>query len=93
MTKEEYLKGIEKIELKAKIEKIELSKTYALTNNPYKVGDLVTDHAKTIRIEVIKCYLGRIPECTYYGIKINKDGKDNKKGDKETIYQSNIKVN
>jgi hypothetical protein len=64
---------------------------YAFSNNPYKIGDFITDHVGTIKIEKIKfsVYFGG-SECVYIGTQYNKDGKVSKKQDRNTIYQSNI---
>ncbi len=66
-------------------------KEYALSNNPYKVGDIITDHYKTIKIEIIGVYVSNgEPSCQYTGIQLNKDGKPSKTQKDNTIYQFNI---
>lgn len=68
-----------------------LRKRYAIANNEYKIGDIISDQFVTIRIEDLKYSRNAVPCMVYYGTRINKDGSDNKKGDKEHIYQSNVK--
>ena len=70
-----------------------LAKEYAFSNNPYKIGDVVIDKIKTIKIEKIQFTLGGFqstPECVYTGIELTKKGDPNKKGNKRSVYQSNI---
>lgn len=66
-------------------------KDYAAANNPYKEGDMITDHVATIKIESIGVYVsGEESQCVYTGIQYNKDGKVSKKQDHNIIYQMNI---
>lgn len=73
--------------------KKELVINYLSKNNPYKVGDIFTDHLGSIKIERIGFFfhLSKVElSCsTYSGKVINKDGTFNKKGLKRTAYQSN----
>ena len=69
-----------------------LMKEYALANNSVKVGDTVTDHYQTIRVEKIEFYISyELPGCIYYGLELKKDGKPKKKEVKSCAYQSNLK--
>ena len=65
---------------------------FVKANNPYKIGDKVTDHIGTIIIEKIACNWGYsgVPCAVYFGVELNKDGKPNKRGNKRTAWQSNI---
>jgi hypothetical protein len=66
-------------------------KRYALANNPYKIGDLVTDHVATIKVEKITFHVSYgESQCVYTGTQLNKDGKVNKKQDHNTVFQQNI---
>ena len=64
-------------------------KEFAMSNNPYKVGDRFTDHIGTIVIESIGTYLSEKPCCTYFGTTLKRDGKPRKDGVKRQAYQSN----
>jgi len=91
MTKEEYKIEMNQIEKRFDAEKKELYKRYAFANNPYKVGDIITDHIGSIQIQKIQTYVSlSYPECVYTGIELNKDGNPSKKQRHITIYQSNI---
>lgn len=62
-------------------------KAYCDANNPYKVGDIFTDHIGSIKIEKIgyNIDLGRYrPYCVYIGAELKKDGTP-KKGDKKRL--------
>lgn len=76
--------------------KINLAIDFIKSNNPYNVGDVITDHVGTIKINYIKYSMGSFgsPPCAvYYGIELNKDGSQNKRGNTRCIYQSNLKTN
>jgi hypothetical protein len=95
MTKQEFDDKIKEIERKMKLEKRELYNEYALSNNPHKVGDIVSDHKGTIKIEKIKIVLGfrkEYPECVYIGSRLRKDLKPFKSGEHDFVYQSNMEV-
>ena len=90
MKKEELLLKLDVIEhsyLKAKQEALV---EYCDANNPYKVGDVFTDHMGSILIEEVK-YTNfnnkyREPSCVYYGVQLNKDGTPTKLGNKRDAY-------
>lgn len=92
MTKEEYTAAQKELAEKHRIERLELAKEYALSNNQYKAGDIITDHIGSIRIERVGFYIGlnNNPECTYYGDNLLKSGAISKREPKRTVHQSNI---
>jgi len=91
MTQEELKKELKELAKKYEQEKFEVYKKYALANNPYKIGDFVTDHVATIQVQKIGIYISDgVSSCTYTGIQYNKDGKISKKQDHTTAYQMNI---
>lgn len=95
MTKEEYDLALNELSTEYDKKRREVDRRYAFANNPYKVGDKISDHISTIEIQSINAYVqfGGIPECVYTGIQYNKDGKVSKKQDHKNIYQSNILTN
>lgn len=62
---------------------------YCDRNNPYKMGDVFTDHIGSIIIESIKYYPIDKPCCIYYGTELKKDGTPRKDGSKRQAWQSN----
>ena len=90
MTAEElkYKITLIKLETDKKIECVR--REFVDANNPYKIGDIVTDHKCTIRIEKIRYYLTEKPCAFYSGVILNKDGSPRKDGKTETVYQSQI---
>jgi len=93
MTKEEYFKQRKDLRLNLDTAELELAKKYAIANNPYKVGDRVTDHIGTIEIEKMTLsFTSRndVPCLTYYGSIVNKDGSFRKNGERRNVWQSNI---
>jgi hypothetical protein len=66
-----------------------LIKKYCLLNNPYKVGDVFTDHIGSVLIEDIRFHFGALPCCIYFGAKLKKDGTPKVNGSKRSAYQSN----
>jgi hypothetical protein len=94
MTQEEYKSKFDEINNDCQLKLKSLAKECALTNNPYKIGDIIADHIGSIKIEQIQFTLGGgkyIPECAYTGIELTKKGEPNKRGTKRRIYQSSIK--
>lgn len=94
MTKEEYQLKYKEITQQEDERKKSLAKDYANSNNPYKIGDIITDHVGSIKIEEIKYSLytsfDTLPCCVFIGTEITKKGELNKRGKKRMIYQTNI---
>lgn len=92
MTLEEMKEKINIIN-KESIEKIKkIQRDYAISNNPYNIGDIIEDHNCKIKIENIKySVFWDVPSCVYYGTLIQKNGKPFKNNKQGTIYQTNIK--
>lgn len=81
MDKEEYKKRKAEMEARHKQEEIDLAIEYAKANNPYKVGDILTNgRTAIIRVERIKYSRGstwggysEFPFCVYEGTVLKKD--------------------
>jgi hypothetical protein len=91
MTQEEYKSKKDKINKEHNEKLLFLAKQYAFINNPYKVGDIITDHIGSIKIEQINFYYSEFPSCSYSGIELTKKGEFNKRGKERTVFQLNIK--
>jgi hypothetical protein len=90
MTYEEYLEKKSAIEKEKNSLIRQLSKEYALNNNPYKIGDTISDRWCTILIEKIEVsYSFGKPYCVYSGTKLKKDGTAYKSGEKDCVHQTN----
>jgi len=73
-----------------------ISTDFAFSNNTIKIGDFVTDHVGTVKVEKIGVYTGlsQNPKCTYFGTCYTKKGAPYKDDKKATVYQKNVlKVN
>jgi hypothetical protein len=96
MTQEEYKSKFLGINNDFQVKLKSLAKEYAISNNPYKIGDVVTDHMGSIKIEQIKFYFSTLPNsslfpsCTYFGIEVTKRGEPKKGGKKRSVYQENL---
>lgn len=92
MKKEEYKIKKEEILKRHSLELSDFNRKVAFNNNPYKIGDIITDHCCTIKIEKIQFTTSydSFPICVYTGVKLNKDLSENKLGKKEKIFQTNI---
>lgn len=92
MTKEEYLDKLNALEKEMQCKKSQIGMEYALSNNPVKIGDLITDHMVTIKVEKIIPYMsyGSLPKCQYKGRRYTKKGVPAKSEEIETVYQSNL---
>lgn len=95
MTEQEYHK--EKLELKKQFElkEFELKIKYAIQFKTNNVGDVVTNGKVSIVVDSIKVtmkYYSNLPELIYYGVELTKKGFPNKRGERNTIYQSEIQT-
>ena len=50
MNKEEYLKAEKVLKEEFEEKRKQLAREFAYSNNPVKIGDIITDHYKTIRV-------------------------------------------
>lgn len=99
MNKDEYKKRVAEMEARHTKEKLDLAKAYADANNPYYVGDILTDGRVTIRVERIKYSLGstwggysECPFCVYEGTALKKDLTPRKVSPlKDHIIQTQVK--
>jgi hypothetical protein len=66
----------------------ELIKRYCIANNPYKVGDVFTDHMGSINIEKIT-YSVYSRCCVYFGTELKKNGTPKKSGAVRCAWQFN----
>lgn len=95
MNKEEYLKAKNALEEECEIKKKNLAREFAYSNNPVKIGDIITDHYKTIRVE--KFLYGRnfgytFPCMFYYGTRLTKKGEPAKRNtDANRVAQTDIR--
>lgn len=95
MNKEEYLKEEKALKEEFEKKKKQLASEFAYSNNPVKIGDIITDHYKTIR--VLKFLLGydfgsRMPCMFYRGIRLTKKGEPAKReADDSRVSQTDIR--
>ncbi len=93
MTQEEFKNEEKALSIQYEESRKELFKKFALANNPYKIGDIITDHTGTIRIERIQTHKGYsdYPSCLYHGTQLNKkDLSVAKRQNHTSIFQQNI---
>jgi hypothetical protein len=94
MTQEEYNSKLNELEVEFRNKKRLLIKECALSNNPYKVGDIVKDSIGSLKIEKITVelsYLSSLPECVYWGVELKVDLNPMKRQTGRCVYQNNIK--
>jgi hypothetical protein len=90
MTLLQYKESLKKLKAEYQYMMDRLDECYALANNPFKVGDVFTDHIGKIRIEKIKITVTYgTPSCVYIGTNLKKDGTPYKDGSKREAYQIN----
>lgn len=90
MSEEEYNEQLAKLKQELKRREEVLAKTYAYANNPVFIGDIVTDHVTTIKVQKIGIYRSLYPSCFYIGVELKKDLTPKKRQENTTIYQCNI---
>jgi len=63
-------------------------------NNSVKIGDIITDHIGSIKVEKIFLYRSELePSFIYSGKRYTKFNKPFKSGEKTRIYQINLRDN
>ena len=75
MNKEEYLKAKKALVEEFESKKKQIDKEFAFSNNPVKIGDIVTDNGKTIRVEKLLWhypFMSKYPCMLYIGIRLTK---------------------
>ena len=75
-------------------QKEQLETEYAQEHNPVKIGDIVTDHYHTIRVENMSVYGHPIPCMRYTGIAMTKKGVPAKRQPvpREPVFQEYMKT-
>jgi hypothetical protein len=93
MTRKEYNDKLDLIKQKYDNEINKLRRDYALSNNPYRIGDIIEDAAERIKIEEIGVIMyGSTPICLYYGSELRKsDNSPKTNGSKRSIWQVYVK--
>ena len=92
MSTQEYDRQIGLLEEEFERRKKELMKEFSFSNNPHKIGDIITDNIGSIKIEKIKWgkLIYKYPCCVYYGVELKKDLTPTKKQNNTQIWQSNL---
>ena len=95
MNKEEFLKAEKVLKEEFEAKKKQLAREFAYSNNVVKIGDIITDHYKTIRVEKFLCgydFVSRMPCMFYRGTRLNKKGEPVKReADDNRISQTDIR--
>ncbi len=93
-SKEDYKHKTLMLAEKHKEEVFQLKKKYAMANSSVQVGDMVTDHMGSVKVERIKIHTGYhvddLPSCVYYGPCYTKSGRPFKSGERRGAYQANL---
>ena len=95
MNKEEYLKEEKALKEEFEKKKKQLASEFAYSNNPVKIGDIITDHYKTIRVLKFLWgydFVSRMPCMFYRGIRLTKKGEPAKReADDSRVSQTDIR--
>jgi len=93
MTQQQYDAAINSLYTEYEQKKKKVAEEYAFANNPYKIGDVISDHIGTIIIEKIRFsfpFGSKYPCCVYVGTQLKKDGTPHKRQEYTKIFQTNI---
>jgi hypothetical protein len=91
MTHGEMRLQIKHLTIKFESDKKDIIRTYLNSINPYKVGDIISDHIGKLQIEEWKYRtLESEPDLVYYGTELKKDGSPMKKQTQRAVYLSNV---
>lgn len=95
MNKEEYLKAEKALEAEFEEKRKQLAREFAFSNNPVKIGDIITGHCKTIRVEKLlwcRSFVYPFPYMFYRGVRLTKKGEPSKREAEDNgVAQTNIK--
>ncbi len=94
MNKEEFLKAGKALKEEFEAKEKQLLKEFAYSNNDVKIGDIITDYYKTIRVEKLlwtRSFGNPFPCMVYRGVRLNKKGEPAKReADDNIVSQNNI---
>lgn len=92
MTAKELLEKTIALQRECNEKQSELRKQYAIERNPVKVGDVVTDHYHTIRVERMYVVGQHKPNMKYHGTELTKQGKPKKRQPvpDNPVFQDNV---
>jgi len=101
MNYDEYKHELNLLQTEFDNKKEQLYSKYAFANNLVKIGDNVTDHFHTIKVESIKVHGHQVcfhyaidysqkPNCVYFGSELTKTGAIKKKNPDNYLYQCNL---
>ena len=93
MNEKTYAQLKHEVHKKFSLEMKKLNREYAYSNTNVKVGDIISDHNGTIKVDDIGwafSYMETLPGCLYSGIRLKKDLTPYKSKERETIYHGNI---
>lgn len=83
---------ITQLELEFENNRNKVVKEFCDANNPYKVGDVFTDHIGSILIDKIQYWVifgNEGPCCVYSGLELKKDGTPRKDKSRRQCWQYN----
>jgi len=94
MTQDDFLIKYRQIEKEADEKKSQLRMEYVKATNPYKIGDIISDHYKTIKIEGVSGIAtdggSIVPYPIYRGVVLTKTGAVAKNQKDNLMYANNI---
>lgn len=88
-----YKRSVKHLEERLEQDKLTLLKEYCISNNPYKIDDIISDVMGAIQIKKIQFVRGSFgdePQCVYSGIELKKDKTPLKDKSQRGVYQNNI---
>jgi hypothetical protein len=75
-----FEEALKELKNKHEVETGNLIRQFAWAQNPYKIGDVISDHRITIKIEkILATKENGKPTCVYKGPELKKDGTPKKK--------------
>ena len=93
MSLDDYFDEIKNLDKKYKEDKRMLGLKFIEINAKHKIGDIITDHIGTIKVEKILLnyiYYSNIPIAVYEGTEYKKDGTPRKKLSVRCVFENNI---
>lgn len=93
MNSTEHQKALGELKKKHRRDTRDLAEKFARANSAVRIGDIVTDHMGSIRVETTRVFGGvsTLPQMVYCGVRVTKKGSDFKSGEQRNVYQANMK--
>lgn len=93
MTAKELFENIERLKQECKKQQNELRYEYASEHNPVRIGDVITDYIRTMRVTGMTVFGDLVPYMGYLGVELTRKGieKKHQPSNQIPVFQTHVK--